>query len=199
MKREKAIGMVGVVILIVFIAVCVFFIYNKVKNILSNVDSSDIKSNMLLIQGAGKLLNDNANLNNEKDKLIGTKLSEYVKTNEASNEESSDEETKQEDSSNEDEKSDENSNEEKNQEDISSEVSNEINDKIKTSVIEEFIEKNIIEKDYDKYYILTDEDLQKLNIDVKNEKNSYYIINYESSEVCLTKGVDGKYKLQDIE
>ena len=37
--------------------------------------------------------------------------------------------------------------------------------------------------------------LEKLKIKVVNEKDAYYIVNYENSEVYITKEFDGKYKL----
>lgn len=67
-------------------------------------------------------------------------------------------------------------------------------------IIDEFKTKGIIsEEEYEKYYVLTDDDLSKLNIAVKNENDSYYLINYENTEVIFTKGSEGKYKLSEFE
>lgn len=67
-------------------------------------------------------------------------------------------------------------------------------------IIDDFKSKGIIEEsDYEKYYMLTDENLESLKIDAKNEENSYYLINYETNEVIITKGLKGLYKLTDIE
>lgn len=68
------------------------------------------------------------------------------------------------------------------------------------SIIEKFKNtQTITEEEYEKYYVLTDKNLEELNVDVKNEKNSYFLINYESNEVIITKGYEGKYKLSEIE
>ena len=56
----------------------------------------------------------------------------------------------------------------------------------------------IPEEDYSKYFILDDDCLNKLKIDVSNEKGSYYLINYDTFEVIITKGIDGKYKLSEM-
>ena len=71
-----------------------------------------------------------------------------------------------------------------------------INDKI----ITEFLEKNILnQNEYDKYYVLNNDDLKKLEIDVENEEDSYYLVNYSTGEVIITSGFNGKYKLSEIE
>lgn len=65
--------------------------------------------------------------------------------------------------------------------------------------------KNIISSEsYDKYYVLKDEDLKSLELEITNEKNSYYIVNYETGEILISKGCSYKkdellYKLSDIE
>lgn len=57
------------------------------------------------------------------------------------------------------------------------------------SIISEFLNKNIIDNTkLDKYYALSDEDLAQMQLDVKNEENSYYIVNYEENSVYITKG-----------
>lgn len=72
-------------------------------------------------------------------------------------------------------------------------------------IISSVIEKGIIKSnEYDKYYVLKDEDLTSLSLEISNEENSYYIINYETLDVVITKGcVYSKdkilYKLSDIE
>lgn len=73
-------------------------------------------------------------------------------------------------------------------------------DYINKSIINKFKETNIIEEgDYEKYYILTDTDLENINVYVRNEKDSYYIVGYEKDDIIITKGYNGKYKLSDIE
>lgn len=73
-------------------------------------------------------------------------------------------------------------------------------DYINKSIIDKFKQTNTIEEgDYEKYYILTDTDLEKINVYVRNEKDSYYIVGYEKDDIIITKGYNGKYKLSDIE
>ena len=56
-------------------------------------------------------------------------------------------------------------------------------------IISEFLTKNLIEEDKkENYYVLSDEDLESMGIEVKNEKKSYYIVNYETYDVFITKG-----------
>ena len=56
-------------------------------------------------------------------------------------------------------------------------------------IISEFLTKNIIDNTkLDKYYALSNEDLNQMELDVQNEKDSYYIVNYETEEVYITKG-----------
>ena len=40
----------------------------------------------------------------------------------------------------------------------------------------------------DKYYALSNEDLSGMELDIQNEENSYYIVNYEDNTVFITKG-----------
>lgn len=100
----------------------------------------------------------------------------------------------------------------KGEESVNSNNSNTTNSSVKTNevvgeklsdcnneIINEFKAKNIIdESDYDKYYVLTNDDLDALKAYVKNQPNSYYLINYETYEVIITKGYNGCYKLSEI-
>lgn len=67
------------------------------------------------------------------------------------------------------------------------------------------IEKGIIPSDaYDKYYVLLDSDLEKLTLEISNESNSYYIVNYETNDILITSGCKYSkdkvlYRLSDIE
>ena len=57
------------------------------------------------------------------------------------------------------------------------------------SIISDFINKGFIEEDkLEKYYALSDEDLSEMELDVKNEKKSYYVVSYEEETVFITKG-----------
>ena len=72
-------------------------------------------------------------------------------------------------------------------------------------LISDFLTKNIIsEEEYEKYYVLKDEDLSKAKLEITNYKDSYYLINYETYEVIVTQGCKYSkdeilYKLSDIE
>ena len=57
------------------------------------------------------------------------------------------------------------------------------------SIISEFLNKNIIDASkLDKYYALSNDDLNSMELDIKNEENSYYVVNYEENAVYITKG-----------
>lgn len=57
------------------------------------------------------------------------------------------------------------------------------------SIISEFLNKNIIDvSKVDKYYALSNDDLISMELDIKNEENSYYVVNYEENTVYITKG-----------
>lgn len=152
MKREDGLGVVGIVILIAFICAVIYAFYNVYKMQTNTQKDNDIKSNMLLIQGASKVLYESCVMNKTDDKLLGYKLSEI-------------------------------------------DGIEEINKKI----INEFKEKNIIEEgEYEKYYVLTDSNLNELKVDVTNEENAYYIVGYEKNDIIITCGYNGKYRLEDI-
>ena len=51
---------------------------------------------------------------------------------------------------------------------------------------------------YEKYYCLNNENLKQLKLEIENEENSYYLINYDDDEVIITSGYNGKYKLSEI-
>ena len=64
-----------------------------------------------------------------------------------------------------------------------------VSDMKEDQIVAQFLEKNIIPEDkLDKYYVLSNEDLNNMEIDVQNEENSYYIVNYEEDSVYITKG-----------
>lgn len=147
MKREEAKGMIKMVLSIIIIVLLIIGGYHYIKNKNEDSKNEDIKSNMLLIQGAGSVLKENSIVKKDDNILIGTKLSE---------------------------------------------MDNEI--------VNEFKNKGIVEeKDYSNYFVLTNDDLKKMKLDVLNEENSYYLINYKENEVIITSGHNGKYKLSDIQ
>lgn len=71
--------------------------------------------------------------------------------------------------------------------------------------VKNILEKDIIKsEDYDKYYVLLDSDLEKLTLEISNEDNSYYIVNYENNDILITKGCQYSkdkilYRLSEIE
>ena len=72
-------------------------------------------------------------------------------------------------------------------------------------IVSDLISKGVVtEEECEKYYMLSDEDLISLSTNVYNEKDSFYLINYETWEVIITSGcrLEGDsilYKLSDIE
>ena len=75
-----------------------------------------------------------------------------------------------------------------------------LSDRLDDAIIRKFIiDLNIPAEDYSKYYILYDEDLKKLELEIKNLDNSLYIVNYDSGEVYITNPYKGKYRLYEID
>ena len=167
---------------------------NILQKKVSNVKDSDIKSNMLLIKGACKGINDEATVNKNTSNYVGTVLTKYISKPDENNADENNENEESADESASSENENNNTDSDENSPDENS--SNTIDD----SIINDFISKNIIsENEYGEYYVLNNDDLKKLDIDVENEENSYYIVNYTSGEVIITAGVDGKYKLSEME
>ena len=84
-------------------------------------------------------------------------------------------------------------------------IGTKVSDMKEDVVISNVLSKNIIsEEEYDKYYVLSDENLEALTSEISNEAGEYYIINYDTYEIIFTKGcthVEGEtlYKLSDIQ
>ena len=75
-----------------------------------------------------------------------------------------------------------------------------LSDRLDDVIIRKFIiDLNIPAEDYSKYYILYDDDLKKLELEIKNLDNSLYIVNYDSGEVYITNPYKGKYRLSEID
>ena len=75
-----------------------------------------------------------------------------------------------------------------------------LSDRLDDAIIRKFIiDLNIPAEDYSKYYILYDEDLKQLELEIKNLDNSLYIVNYDSGEVYITNPYKGKYRLSEID
>ena len=71
-------------------------------------------------------------------------------------------------------------------------------------IIKDFLAKNVIpEEEYEKYYVLQDENLAEAGLEITNYEGGYFLINYDTYEVIDTKGYNKSddeilYKLTDI-
>ena len=75
-----------------------------------------------------------------------------------------------------------------------------VSDKLEDSIIKKFIsDLEIPSEDYSKYYILYDDDLKKLDLEIRNADNSLYVVNYDTGEVYITKAYKGKYRWSEID
>ena len=175
MKQENGKGMIKALILLVIIICVIVVIIKSISSNISEQKNNNLMANMLTIKSTCKVYNENRLRTKSEEAIIGTKISDINVKEE--NKEQAEDKQNEEENKDEDKKID-----------------------INESVIEEFKNLQVIsEEEYSKYYVLTNENLQELNIEVTNEKDSYYLINYETNEVIFTKGYEGKYKLSDIE
>ncbi len=81
-------------------------------------------------------------------------------------------------------------------------IGSKISDNRENEIVAEFLNKKILDEEkLEEYYFLTDEDLKSLGLDLKNEANSYYIVNYEENTVFITSGYNNdeniEYKLSE--
>ena len=137
MNTEKGMGIIAIIISVLVIVAIAIFAYNFVVNTADEQKIEDIRTNMLLIQGKCKILQETTKVNNNQEGLKGRKLSEI-------------------------------------QDD---------------RIISEFLNRNIIDStNLDKYYALSNDDLTSMELDIQNEENSYYVVNYEDNTVYITKG-----------
>ena len=137
MNTEKGMGIIAIIISVLVIVAIAIFAYNFVVNTADEQKIEDIRTNMLLIQGRCKILQETTKVNNNQEGLKGRKLSEI-------------------------------------QDD---------------RIISEFLNRNIIDStNLDKYYALSNDDLTSMELDIQNEENSYYVVNYEDNTVYITKG-----------
>ena len=73
------------------------------------------------------------------------------------------------------------------------------------AIIAPILEKDVISsEEYEKYYVLKESDLEQLGTEITNEEDSYYIVNYETKDIIITKGCsynkgETLYRLSDIE
>ena len=223
MKNENGLSFLGVFFVIIFIIFIITFAIKYGFQKFNSVKCNDIKSNMLLIKGACKVISDEATVNKNTDNYIGTALTQYKsqgsqknaadQQNQDSKEETQtdasqdNKEQAQTDASQDNKEQAQTDASQDNKEQASTDGGQNNNEqtavedgKIDDPIIKEFLNKNIIpEEEYKNYYVLTDDDLKRLDVDVKNEENAYYLVNYTSDEVIITSGLNGKYKLSEIE
>ena len=81
-------------------------------------------------------------------------------------------------------------------------IGSKISDNRENEIVAEFLNKKILDEEkLEEHYFLTDEDLKSLGLDLKNEANSYYIVNYEENTVFITSGYNNdeniEYKLSE--
>ena len=219
MKNENGLSFLGVFFVIIFIIFIITFAIKYGFQKFNSVKCNDIKSNMLLIKGACKVISDEATVNKNTDNYIGTVLTQYKSQgslkNAADQQNQDSKEETQTDASQDNKEQASQDNKEQAQTDASQDNKEQASTdggqnnneqtavedgKIDDPIIKEFLNKNIIpEEEYKNYYVLTDDDLKRLDVDVKNEENAYYLVNYTSDEVIITSGLNGKYKLSEIE
>ena len=79
-----------------------------------------------------------------------------------------------------------------------------LSEMIDDPILQDFFSNKILsEAEYEKYYVLKDENLATAGLEITNYTDSYFIINYETYEVILSKGCkyskeENLYKLSDI-
>lgn len=193
MKEEKGLGIIGIIILVALIIGLAFAIAKYFENNDKKAKEDTIKSNMMLIQAACKGQNDNKKLDGNTV-LYGTSLDKYADEYVAnSNELVATNEIMQ---TNEIQQSETqlDNNTQTNSTNLKT-----ADGKIYDEKIIEFKKHNLISADqYGMYYVLSNDDLKDLKLDVQNETDGYYLVNYDENEVIYTNGINGKYKLSEI-
>ncbi len=200
MNKNRVIRMAKLLLTTVIIVAVIIVINVVIKNSKTNLETTDLKSNMLQIQAKCRVLNDKADMNNKIDEeRKGTKLSTFKSA----------EQIKQEEEEAAKKAAEENAQNAENQENTETPATTEEPKKEETQdpnaekavgeIVEEFKKLNIIpDSDYDKYYVLENVDLETLGLNFKNEKNARYLINYDSREVAITCGYQGQYLLSQM-
>lgn len=152
MKKNKGMGMIQLIIMLLFIALIVVTIIYFVGEKYHEAKVETIKTDMLQVQWKIKDYMDTKTVKGEEKQYLGTKISEM-------------------------------------KDDI---------------LLKDIFENNIVsEEEYEKYYALKDENLATAGLEITNYPDSYFLINYETYEVIVTKGCDDFkekvfYKLSDI-
>ena len=199
MNKNRVIRIAKLLATIAVIVAVIIVINVVIKNSKTDLETTDLKSNMLQIQAKCRVLNDKADMNNKIDEeRKGTKLSTFKSA----------EQIKQEQEEAAKKAAEENAQNAENQENAETpatteEPKEEVKDpnaeKAVGEIVEEFKKLNIIpDSDYDKYYVLENVDLETLGLNFKNEKNARYLINYDSREVAITCGYQGQYLLSQM-
>ena len=77
MKRENGMGIIAIIITIILIIIIGILGYRVLKDEAKGKKIEDIKANMLLIQGKGKVLKETASkVNNNEDELRGKRVAD---------------------------------------------------------------------------------------------------------------------------
>ena len=206
MNKDKVIRILKLLVTIVIIVVVITVINIVIKNSKTDIETTDLKSNMLQIQAKCRVLNDKADMNNKVDEeRKGSKLSTF-KSEEEKRKEAEEAAKKESEENNENAENTENAENSENKDNLENVAPIEENkqedsnrEKTVDEIIEEFKNLNIVsESDYDKYYVLEDGDLESLGLNFKNEKNARYLINYDAREVAITCGYQGQYLLSQM-
>ena len=195
-RIAKLLGTIAIIIAVITIINVV------IKNSKTNLETTDLKSNMLQIQAKCRVLNDKADMNNKiEEERKGNRLSSFKSEEEKAAEAKKNEEQQE---NTENAENTENTATEEKKEEPKEEKKEEKKDdpeRIKTldEIVEDFKKLNVIPaSDYDKYYALEDADLEFLGLNFRNEKNARYLINYDTREVGITCGYQGQYLLSQM-
>ena len=76
MKNENGLGIIAIIFIIIIIAAIVTASVFFINRTINNEKNEDIKANMLLIEGATKVLKQNSIVQKNTDMFVGTKISE---------------------------------------------------------------------------------------------------------------------------
>jgi competence protein ComGC len=199
MNKNRVIRIVKLVATLIVIALVLVVFNVIIKNSKENLETTDLKSNMLQIQAKCRVLNDKADMNNKIDEeRKGTKLSTF-KSAEQIKQEQEEAAKKAAEENAQNAENQENAETPATTEESKEEVKDPNAEKAVGEIVEEFKKLNIIpDSDYDKYYVLENVDLETLGLNFKNEKNARYLINYDSREVAITCGYQGQYLLSQM-
>lgn len=153
MKSQNGKSQLLLIIAVLLIIVASIYIVNLVKEQLNKKTISDYETDMLMIQGKTKIIDEEVNMKKEGIVLEGKKISENIEKEE----------------------------------------------------IKQILDKKLIsqeEENFEKYYMLENEDLEKIGLSNIKLETGFYIINYTTDEVIYSEGIsDGKniyYKLSEI-